>query len=99
MQTQKLVPVESFCSNHNIEYSFINSLQQIGLIDVTIIEETNFIEAEQLQQLEKIVGFYYDLGINLEGIETIDYMLQRITSLQEEIVSLRNRIRLYELID
>ena len=25
----------------------------------------------QLQQLEKIVRFYYDLDINLEGIETI----------------------------
>ncbi len=96
MQTENLIAVNEFCISHNIEISFISSLQKAGLIELTIIEETFFIDADQLQQLEKIVHFYYELDINLEGIETINHLLQRINSLQDEIVMLKNRLRLYE---
>jgi hypothetical protein len=96
MQTKNLIAVTEFCINHNIEVSFISSLQQNGLIKITTIKETGFIEASQLQQLEKIVRFYYELDINLEGIESITHLLQRIRVMQDEIVALRNRLRLYE---
>jgi len=96
MQTKKLTAVDIFCANHNIEISFISSLQQTGLIEITTVKETGFIDSNQLQQLEKIVRFYYELDINLEGIETITHLLQRIKSLQDENIALRNRLRLYE---
>ena len=96
MQTKNLIAVTEFCINHNIEVSFISSLQQNGLIEITTIKETGFIDAGQLQQLERIVRFYYELDINLEGIESITHLLQRINAMQDEIVALRNRLRLYE---
>jgi hypothetical protein len=96
MQTENLIAIDEFCINHNIEISFINSLQQTGLIEITTIKETGFIDAGQLQQLEKYIRFYYELDINLEGIETITHLLQRITSLQDEIITLKNRLSLYE---
>jgi hypothetical protein len=97
MQTEYLIAVDEFCANHNIEISFISSLQQNGLIEITTVKETEFIDASQLQHLEKIVRLYYEMDINLEGIETITHLLQRIKSLQDEIVALRNRLRLYEI--
>ena len=96
MRTENLIAIDEFCASHNIEFSFINSLQQTGLIEITTIKETVFIDAGQLQQLEKFLRFYYDLDINLEGIETITHLLQRIGSLQDEIIALKNRLRLYE---
>jgi chaperone modulatory protein CbpM len=36
------------------------------------------------------------LDINIEGIETITHMLNRINGMQDEIIGLRNRLRLYE---
>ena len=96
MQTDYLISVDEFCNNHHIEISFISELQHNGLIEVTTINETGFIYLEQLQQLEKIVHLRYELDINMEGIETINYLLQRISSLQEDIIALRNRLRLYE---
>lgn len=99
MQTEKLIALDEFCTSHNIESSFISSLQQTGLIEISTIEETGFIAASQLQQLEKFLRFYYELDINLEGIETITHLLQKINSLQDEIISLRNRLRLYEAIE
>jgi hypothetical protein len=96
MKTEYLVAIDEFCTSHNIEISFISSLQRSGLIEITTIKESDFIEADKLQQLEKFVRLYYDLDINLEGIETISYLLQRIGSMQDEIRALRNKLRLYE---
>jgi hypothetical protein len=96
MQTEYLIAVDEFCANHNIEISFISSLQQNGLIEISTIKETGFIDSEQCQQLEKYIHFYYELDINLEGIETITHLLQRIISMQDEITMLKNRLRLYE---
>jgi hypothetical protein len=91
-----LIAVNEFCVHHNIEISFINLLQQNGLIKVSIIESKYFVEKEQLPQLEKYVRFYHDLDINLEGIETIAYLLQRIEIMQNEIIKLKNRLHFYD---
>ncbi len=96
MQTKYLIAVDDFCVKHNIEISFVSSLQQTGMIEITIIEEKWFISAEQLKQLEKFIRFYYELDINLEGIETIFHLLNRVENMQEEIIELKNRLRLYE---
>lgn len=96
MQTDNLIAVDAFCANYNIEISFISSLHQIGLIEITTIKETEFINASQLRHLEKIVHLYYELDINIEGIETITHLLHRINSMQDEIIALKNRLRLYE---
>ena len=96
MQSEYLIAVEEFCACHDIEISFINSLQQTGLIETTTIEGDWFIDAEQLQQLEKYIRFYYELDINLEGIESIMHLLQRVNAMHNEITALKNRLRLYE---
>jgi hypothetical protein len=96
MQTENLIALNEFCISHNIEISFISSLQETGLIKIITIKETGFIEADQLQQLEKFIMLFYELDINLEGIETVNHLLERIISMKAEIVRLKNRLRLYE---
>ncbi|MFN2396378.1 MAG: chaperone modulator CbpM [Bacteroidales bacterium] len=92
-----LIAVNEFCLNHNIEISFVNLLQQNGLIEISTIESKYFIKKEQLPKLEKFVRFHYELDINLEGIETITYLLQRIENLQDENIKLNNRLRFYDI--
>ncbi|MGD0341843.1 MAG: chaperone modulator CbpM [Bacteroidales bacterium] len=99
MNKANLIPANEFCASHNIEISFIDSLQEAGLIEITTIKETAYIQESQLSELEKVVRLYYDLDINLEGIETVKYLLQRINNMQEEITLLKNRLRLYESFD
>ena len=93
---EKLIPANDFCSNHNIEISFIRSLQETGMIEITTIEETAYIPARQLPDLERIVHLHFELDINLEGIETINNLLIRINNMKDEIIALRNKLRLYE---
>jgi hypothetical protein len=96
MQTEYLIAIDEFCDKYNIDISFISSLQQSGLIEITTVEEQWYVDAEQLLQLEKFVQFHYELDINFEGIETITHLLQRVNVLQNEITELRNKLRLYE---
>lgn len=88
--------MDEFCAKHEIEISFIDSLQQNGLIEITMIENAWFIDSNQLLQLEKFVRFYYELDINLEGIETISHLLERVNALQDELTMLKNRLGIYE---
>jgi hypothetical protein len=99
MDSKNLVAVDEFCTSHEIEISFISSLRESGLIEITTISEGDFIETVQLKQLEKFMRLYYELDINLEGIETINYLLQRMNSLQDEIRALRNKLLLYENVE
>ena len=91
-----MIPADEFCTSHNIEISFISSLQEAGLIEIITVKETDYIYESQLNDLEKIVRLYYDLDINLEGIDTVINLLQRISDMQDEITFLRNRLRFYE---
>ena len=96
MPTTHLIAANEFCIYHNIEPSFIYSLQQSGLIEITEVEEKLFVDENELPQLEKLVRLYREMGINLEGIETITYLLQRMNEMQQQIVQLTNRLSMYE---
>lgn len=96
MQTDELILVNEFCLHHQIEISFIQSLQQSGLIEVIQTEEKLCVPRDQLLELEKMVRLYYEMDINLEGIETISYLLQRMNHMQEQITQLNNRLQAYE---
>jgi chaperone modulatory protein CbpM len=96
MHRNKFISVNEFCLHHEIEISFLHSLQQTGLIKISAVDEAGYLDEDQLQQLEKFVRLYYELDINLEGIETISYLLERVICLQDEIIALKNRLRLYE---
>jgi chaperone modulatory protein CbpM len=98
MQTEDLIAANELCIHHNIEYSFISSLSEYGLIEITTIEETRYIPANQLQKLEQYIRLHVDLDINPPGIEAISYLLDRIEAMQRQITSLQNKLRLYEMI-
>jgi chaperone modulatory protein CbpM len=96
MKTADLIPAIEFCRHYNIDLSFIQSLNESGLLEITILEEKLFVPESQLLQLEKMVRLYYEMNINLEGIETISYLLQRMSDLQQQVILLTNRLSQYE---
>ena len=93
---ENLISTDDFCSHYKVEYSFITSLQQNGLIEITTIDQHSFIDHDHLKNVERLVRLHYDLDINLEGIEAITYLLNRVKNMQDEIVALRNRLSVYE---
>ncbi|MEO6540613.1 MAG: chaperone modulator CbpM [Ferruginibacter sp.] len=95
MQTEAMIIVNEFCIHHNVELTFVNALKDSGLIEVTRVEEKTYIPETQLPFLEKLVRLY-EMDINLEGIETITYLLSRMNDMQQEILRLNNRLSIYE---
>lgn len=96
MEHRKLISATEFCIMHNVEISFIQSLEETGLIEIEIIENTGFIPDDQLPQLERMVRLHNELDINIEGIDTINNLLNRILELQDEVMMLRNKLRFFE---
>lgn len=99
MGEENLIGANEFCLHHNIEINFIYSLQEYGLLEVITREEHIFIPENQLTELEKMVRLHYDLNINMEGIDVIRHLLQRIEEAQHELNDLRNELRIYKRSD
>ena len=96
MNHEHLIVASEFCAGHHIEVSFVESLAQHGLINVGSIGEQLAIPDTQLPSLEKMVRLHYELDINLEGIETIFHLLERIEALQQEMFKLQQKNGLFE---
>lgn len=96
METEYFIAVDQFCACHDIEISFVSSLNEAGLIEITTIDETKFLNSEELLRLERYIRFYYELNINLEGIDAIKHLLNRVNAMHDEITALSNKLRLYE---
>lgn len=96
MTTATLISTTEFCTWHQVEHTFIRSLTEAGLIEITIIDEGEYIPDTQLQRLEKMVRLHNDLDINLAGIEAITHLLDRVEAMHQEMRLIKNRLRLYE---
>ncbi len=96
MEPVDMIVLDEFCANHQVEISFIRSLEEHGLIEIIIVNETLCVPGNELSKLEQIVRLHREFNINLEGIDAINNLLQRIENLQNEITELRNRLNFYE---
>jgi chaperone modulatory protein CbpM len=96
MQIENLIALKDFCSSHQLKVSFIETLRHYGLIEVTTIEQNSYVHDSELSRLEQFVRLYHELDINFEGIEAIAHLLQRMEEMHAEIISLKNKLSLYE---
>jgi len=96
MDTKDLIAIQRFCSHYEIPLSFIEELKDYELIEITIIENTNYIKKTQINDLERLIRLHFDLEINFEGLDVVDNLLKRVNALQNEITTLNNKLRRYE---
>ncbi len=92
MNNENIISVEEYCTHYSIEASFVRSLSENGLIELSNENESFCIDFDQLHALEKYIHLHYDLDINIEGIEAISHLLKKIDTLQTELRILRNRL-------
>ena len=96
MSTEHLIAVEVFATHQGLETTFVHALHERGLIQITVVQEQHFLEPEQLARVEQLSRLHYDLEINLEGLEAISHLLDRMDEAQREARGLRERLRVYE---
>jgi len=91
MDMPNSISVEQCCFFYQIEVSFIQSLETHGLLEIRQFGDQRFISYDQLGELEKYMHFFYELQINMEGLEAISHLLHRVQHLQGEIKRLQNK--------
>ena len=96
MKEQDLIPTQTLCSHYDIEISFVDALDKLGLIQIQIIEHNQYIHQDQITDLEKIIRLHNELNLNLEGIDVVFNLLEKERELRNELNILKNRLRLYE---
>jgi chaperone modulatory protein CbpM len=87
-----LIATTDICTYHEVEYTFITSLQEAGLVELKVVDKTTYIPETDLQKLERMIRLHHELEINIAGIEAITHLLERVEQMQEEMRVLRNKI-------
>lgn len=96
MSKQKYIPITTICTHYKVETTFIQGLNDYGLIEITTIEHAPCIHENTIKSLESMIRLHDDLHLNLEGIDTVFNLLDRIENLQSELKTVRSQLRLYE---
>ncbi len=91
MQSE-LVVVAEYCLKCGIESSFVTDLADEGLIDLQLIEGETYVLISQLPELERYTRWYYDLSINIAGIDAIRHLLLQMKNMRQEIASLKHEL-------
>lgn len=97
MTTDDLIAVELFCTHQGVETTFVHALHERGLITITVASERHLIASADLPRIEQLARMHYDLDINLEGIEAISHLLERMQVLQDRLRSMDERLRMFDL--
>ena len=105
MQTE-LIIVSEYCHKCHIEPSFIDLLEEGGLIEVRTEGGQHpllppeggehYLLLSELPNVERYSRMYYDLSINMEGIDAIHHLLERMEIMRREISSLRNQLIVFK---
>ena len=96
MNTENLIPLTQLCLHYQVELSFFSSLNEIGLIEIEILEQSEYLHQDKINDFEKMIRLYHELNVNPEGIDVVFNLLQKVEALQHELISVTNRLRLYE---
>lgn len=96
MTTEQLISVDVYCTHQGVDVTFIRALHERGLIVLTMVEDEHLVAPTELSRIEQLARMHYDLDINLEGIEAISHLLERMIGLQDDLRVMRERLRIYE---
>lgn len=91
-----LIIISDYCSHCNVEPEFIKMLSDDGLIDIQQVEEHYCFPVSQLDKIEKYSHLYYDLSINIAGIDAICHLLDRVEELQKRVHVLERELHFYK---
>ena len=96
MSIENFIPLKQLCTYYKVEMSFFTNLNEFGLIEIKTIEQSHFVHKDKASDIEKIMRMHQELDINFEGIDTIFNLLEKIKTLQAELISTKNKLKLYE---
>ena len=96
MKLDELILTEELCAHYQVEKRFIRALHEREIIHLERVEQKEYLPVEKIGEFEKLRRLHYEMHINMEGLEAVQNLLDKIKNLQREKQRLKNRLRLYE---
>ncbi len=96
MDTKNVITVTKFCQHYDIPEQFILSLNEYELVELATEQDTPCIYITEIQSIEKLIRFHFEMDINLEGLHAISNLLNKVEQMQDDIRNLKNKLRFYE---
>lgn len=96
MKQGKLISLSYLCEVYQVEMLFFDTLCEQSLIEIIIVKEEKQIPESFLEKVEQIIRLNKDLGVNPEGIDVIFNLLRKVETLEQELVTVKNRLAIYE---
>jgi chaperone modulatory protein CbpM len=93
---EEYTSISDFCASHDISHTFLYELHENGLIQIIRRQEHIYLTLEELPKAEKMLRLHTDLNINMEGVEVIARLLDRLEEMQAKIDRLQHRLYRYE---
>lgn len=90
------IACEELIKFYKIELTFLESLEESGLVHPEVENNVKYILYEELPQVEQYANWHYDLEVNLPGIEVIHHLLETIKELKEERRKLQRRLQFHK---
>jgi hypothetical protein len=91
-----LIPVDLLCTKYEVNVSFFEDLDDMGLVRFVTVKKVPCIPEEKLKDLEVMIRMHHELDINIAGIEAVLNLLRKIEALREELHATKNKLGLYE---
>lgn len=96
MGREEYILVSHYCEQTSTPMDFIAALQEYGIIEVAFIDNQNYVAPTTIVEIERVNRLHHELGINLEGIDALNHMLEKVRRLEKELKVLRERLGIYE---
>ena len=96
MKMHELISIKQICTHYKVPISFLDELYDYDLIEIQSLDNDVFIKKTQIKDVERIINLHYDLEINIQGVDVIFNLLERIQALKAEIILLKNKLNLHE---
>ncbi len=96
MSRREFIEIAQLCRQYQLEMQFFSTLEDYELIHVVRVEDAPCIYLDELRRIEKMVRLHKELEINMEGIQAVFNLLEKVEALQDELARVRSRLSLYE---
>lgn len=96
MAKKEFIPISQLCDHYMVEVSFFKKLHDVGLVEITRFEKTECLHEDNLDNFERIMRIHRDLHVNVEGIDVVMNLLEKVEQLNRELYLVKSRLGLYE---
>lgn len=96
MKKISYILIQHFCETTKVEPEFIEQLFEYGLIQHLEHGDAPAVHQEEIPKIERMARLHYDLDINLEGLQVIAHMREKMIQMQKEMLELQRKLKRFE---